>query len=84
MALTILAAGDEAFTARGQARVVEESIDGAPQFAAVMIEVTELDDHRQPTVAVESGVQAQWTSEQAEQALRGRVDALTRLARGMG
>jgi oxalate decarboxylase len=84
VALTILAAGDEAFTARGQARVVEESIDGAPQFAAVMIEVTDLDDHRQPTIAVDSGVRAQSTSERAEQGLRERVDALTRLARGLG
>jgi oxalate decarboxylase len=83
VALAILAAGDEAFTARGRASVVQEPMARAPQFAAVLIEVDHLDDHRQPAELVDSGVGVTWTDENAEQSLRERVDALSQLARGL-
>jgi oxalate decarboxylase len=83
VALAILAAGDDAFTARGRASVVQEPMARAPQFAAVLIEVDHLDDHRQPAELVDSGVGVTWTNENAEQSLRERVDALSQLARGL-
>jgi Pyridoxamine 5'-phosphate oxidase len=39
VALTILAEGDIAVTARGRARIVEEPMASAPEYAAVAIEV---------------------------------------------
>jgi hypothetical protein len=83
VALTVLASGDEAFTARGSARVVEEAMAGAPEFAAVAIEVEHVDDHRQPAEVVESGVQVRLNGQSAEQGLSRRVDALVELARGL-
>ena len=41
---------------RGRAHVAEESIDGAPEFSAVAIEVEQIDDHRMPGAVVESSV----------------------------
>ena len=46
MALTIFGEGNLAFTARGPARVVQEPMLGAPMFAAVAIDVENIDDHR--------------------------------------
>jgi Cupin/Pyridoxamine 5'-phosphate oxidase len=83
VALTILARGNEAFTARGRARVIQEPMAGAPEFAAVLIDVSQLDDHRLPGEAVESGVAVSLTSEQAERGVRERVDALRELAHGV-
>jgi hypothetical protein len=83
VALAVLAAGDDAFTARGRASVVQEPMARAPDFAAVLIEVDHLDDHRQPAELVDSGVGVTWTNENAEQSLRERVDALSQLARGL-
>jgi oxalate decarboxylase len=83
VALAVLAAGDDAFTARGRASVVQEPMARAPDFAAVLIEVDHLDDHRQPAELVDSGVGVTWTNENAEQSLRERVDALSQLAGGL-
>jgi len=83
VALTILAAGDEAFTARGRAEVLQEPMAGAPEFAVVLIDVDELDDHRMPGEAVESGVAVSLNGDRAERGLRNRVDALRELARGI-
>lgn len=83
MPRAVLAEGDEAFTVRGRARVVQEPMARAPEFAAVMIDVDHLDDHRQPALIVDSGVGVRWTDESAEQALRERLDALSELARGV-
>src|SRR5690242_18610766 len=49
VALTFLAEGNVAFTARGQATIVEESMAADPEYAAVSIAVDYVDDHRQPT-----------------------------------
>jgi oxalate decarboxylase len=83
VALTILAQGNEAFTARGRAQVIQEPMAGAPQFAAVLIDVDELDDHRLQSERVESGVAVSLTSKQAERGVRERVDALEALANGI-
>jgi oxalate decarboxylase len=83
VALTFLVEGDEAFTARGRAQVVEEQMAQAPEFAAVLIDVDQLDDHRLPGEAVESGVAVSLTSERAERGVQQRVDALREMARGV-
>jgi hypothetical protein len=80
VALTILAEGDVAMTARGRARVVEEPMVQAPEYAAVAIDVEHVDDHRQAAFRVESGVDRRWVDTDEQRALRDRVDALSRLA----
>ena len=83
VALTFLADGDKAFTARGPAHIVSEPMPAAPDFAAVMIEVDQLDDHRLPGEAVDLGVGVRWTDPDAEEGLRARVHALSELARNL-
>jgi hypothetical protein len=80
VALTVLAEGDIAFTARGWARVVEERLARAPDYAAVAIDVEHIDDHRQPEFAVESGIDRRWLDEDEQRALRERVEVLGELA----
>jgi hypothetical protein len=62
-ALTVLAAG-LAFTAYGHATAVEEG----ERVVAVRIDVHSLQDHRQPTFAVDGGVRWRWTDSDAERA----------------
>jgi Pyridoxamine 5'-phosphate oxidase len=80
VALAVLTEGDIAFTARGSARVVEEPMAAAPDYAAVAIEVEHVDDHRQEAFVVEAGVGRRWTDEGERDALGQRVQALTDLA----
>src|SRR5689334_2103018 len=47
VALTFLAEDDLAFTARGRASVVEEPMAADPDYVAVLIDVADVDDHRQ-------------------------------------
>ena len=82
VALTILAEGDIALTARGRARVVQEPTATADDYAAVAIDVDDIDDHRQPAFVVESGVGRRWVDELEQRALRKRVEALNELAGG--
>lgn len=63
VALTVLAEGDLAFTARGTARVVAEPMPDATDYAAVEISVTDVDDHRQAAFTVTAGVDRNWISE---------------------
>jgi len=79
VALTFLGEGDVAFTARGPARVVEESMPQAPDFTAVEIQVEQVDDHRMRGVSVDSGVSVLW-SDESSRSLSQRLDALNRLA----
>jgi hypothetical protein len=74
-ALTILAAGDVAVTAHGVARVVAESLPGAEGVVAVALDVESIQDHGQPTFAIEDGVRWRWTDEDA-----ARRDAAVRAA----
>jgi hypothetical protein len=79
VALAILAAGNVAFTARGQARIVEEPMAVSPDYAAVAIDVEEVDDHRMDTFVVEAGVERRWLDESERDALGARVKALAEL-----
>jgi hypothetical protein len=78
VALTIFAKGNLAFTAR----VVQEPMLGAPMFAAVAIDVENIDDHRQREFAVDSGVTLDWTNERTEQFLQEHLNALREVAAG--
>ncbi len=84
VALAILAEGNVAFTARGTARVVDEPMTDAPDYAAVEIDVTEVDDHRQEAFTVEAGVDRKWIDESEKQALGRRVSTLQQLAAAHG
>jgi oxalate decarboxylase len=81
-ALTILAKGDIAFTARGRAQVVQDPMVRAPEFAAVALDVEDLEDHRSPGLAVDSGVSLDWTNEATHRFLQQHLDALRELAAG--
>jgi pyridoxamine 5'-phosphate oxidase-like protein len=82
VALTILAAGDIAFTARGSAHIIQEPMTAAPDYVAVVINVEQVDDHRQPAFQVEAGADRRWLDEREREALGLRVRALTELAQG--
>ena len=77
VALTFLAEGDLAFTARGRATVVEEPMAADPEYTAVSIAVDHVDDHRQPGFRVTAGVDREWVDESARAALAARVSALS-------
>jgi len=77
VALTFLAEGDIAFTARGRATVIEEPMAADPEYAVVAIAVDHVDDHRQPSFRVTAGVDREWTDEAARAALSARVNALS-------
>ncbi len=80
VALTLLAAGDIAFTANGRAQILQEAMDEAPDYAAVEIIVHGIDDHRQAEFAVEAGPDRRWRDVSEQQALGRRVKVLTALA----
>jgi hypothetical protein len=61
--VTIVAAGDRAFTLAGRA----VSYHDAGPVIGVRIEVDELHDHNRPTYEITDGVQWQWTDEEAEE-----------------
>jgi hypothetical protein len=79
-ALLILTEGNIAFTARGTARIVEDPMQSSPDYAAVEIEVEEIDDHRQAEFVVEAGVDRRWVDEQEQRDLGARIEALRDLA----
>lgn len=80
VALLVVAAGNMAFTARGTASIVEEPMRGAPDYAAVAIEVEAIDDHRQTGFVVESGIDRRWLDATEQHALGQRVEKLRQLA----
>ena len=82
VALTIFAGGNLAFTARGFARVVQEPMSGAPMFAAVAIDVENIDDHRQREFVVDSGVSLDWTNERTQRFVQEHINALREVAAG--
>lgn len=77
VALAILSGGNLAFTALGPARIVQESMPDALDFAVVEIDVEKIDDHRAPGVAVESGVQF---TDEAALSLQKRIDLLQEMS----
>jgi hypothetical protein len=77
VALTFLAQGDVAFTARGRATIVEEPMAVDPEYDAVLVAVDHVDDHRQSAFQVTAGVDREWVDEAARAALAVRVRALS-------
>jgi len=77
VALTILAEDDLAFTARGRAMIAEDPMAVDPEYVAVAIEVTQVDDHRQPAFRVTGGVDREWVDQAARTRLAARLRALT-------
>ena len=82
VALAILAEGNTAFTARGMARVIDERMTDATDYAAVAIDVTDVDDHRQAAFTVEAGVNRKWIDDREKRALGTRIEILQGLAVG--
>jgi oxalate decarboxylase len=80
VALFIADGDNQAFTARGRARLVTESMAESPGFAAVALDVEEIDDHRQKAFSVASGIGVEWSNEQAHEGMRRSVSALRELA----
>jgi Pyridoxamine 5'-phosphate oxidase len=76
VAVTFLAQGDVAFTARGRAAIVAEPMAADADYAAVSIAVDHVDDHRQRAFRVTAGVDREWVDEAAKAALAARVHAL--------
>ena len=75
-ALTILAAGDLAFTAHGRATAFEDT----GTVVAVRIAVARIADHNRPSFEIRDGVRWDWTDEDdrerdaaARQALRAKL-----------
>ena len=70
---------DVACTALGRARVVRDPMAVSDRVAAVWIDVDAVQDHRQPTFAIEAGVRWRWTDAEARErdgALRAELGAL--------
>jgi uncharacterized protein (DUF849 family) len=80
VAVVILATGNIAFTTGGRARVLQQTMAVAPDYAAIAIDVEQIDDHRQPAFKVEAGVGRRWLDTGERDALGRRVRALTELA----
>jgi len=80
VALTVLTAGNIAFTARGRARILQEPMVGAPEYAAVALEVEHIDDHRQSAFSVDSGVDRRWTDRDKQHAFGEVLAALRQLS----
>ena len=80
MALTIFGKGNLAFTARAPARVVQEPMVSAPTFAAIAIEVENIDDHHQRELVIDSGVSLDWTNERTQRFLQEHLNALREVA----
>jgi hypothetical protein len=74
VALTILAAGDVAFTARGRAHLVEAVLDG--DYLGVELAVDAVDDHRQSAFGVNAGIGREWRDDAERDALSVRVARL--------
>ncbi|MDA0166206.1 hypothetical protein OM076_38430 [Solirubrobacter ginsenosidimutans] len=60
-AVTVLAAGDLAFTAVGVAVVEDEG----PRVAVVRVDVSRIQDHGNATFVIDDGVQWRWTDDDA-------------------
>lgn len=80
VALTIFATGNIAFTARGLARVVQEPMVSAPTFAAIAIDVENIDDHRQRDLVVDSGVSLDWDNERTQRFVQEHLNTLREVA----
>ena len=75
VALAVLAAGDVALTAEGEARVVAEPLVGAENVVGVELAVDRVQDHATRHFAITDGVRWHWGDEESE-----RRDAQVRAA----
>ena len=66
-ALAVMAAGDLAFTAHGEATVVADPLEGVEGVVGVRLAVDRLSHHGRPTFRIDSGVGWSWTDEAARQ-----------------
>lgn len=80
VAFLILGEGDLAFTARGKASIVQEQMRRAPGFAAVLIDVEVIDDHRLKGRAITSGPGLDWSSSSTKSMLGEHIGALREIA----
>jgi len=64
-ALTVIGAGDVAFTAHGRASVVEDPMAVADSVVAVAVDVDDVQSHADPRFAIEGGVRWRWVDEGA-------------------
>ncbi len=67
VALTVLAAGDVAFTAHGTARVVEDPLPGIDGVIGVEIDVERVSSHKRPTFSIADGVAWAWADADARE-----------------
>ena len=74
-ALTVMAAGDIAFTAHARASVLAAPMEAVDGVAAVALDVDDIQDHTQPRFVIDAGVAWHWTQPQA-----GERDAEVRAA----
>jgi hypothetical protein len=80
VAITLLIEGNHAFTARGRAHIVQDTMEGAKAFSAVAIDVAEIDDHRQASFSVNFGVSLHWNSDADRTAFRDHIGLLRKIA----
>jgi hypothetical protein len=76
----LLIEGNHAFTARGRAHIVQDTMEGAKAFSAVAIDVAEIDDHRQASFSVNFGVSLHWNSDADRTAFRDHIGLLRKIA----
>jgi hypothetical protein len=64
-ALTLLAGGDVAFTARARATIVQDPMAVAESVVAVVLEVEDVQDHADARFTIEAPVAWRWVDERA-------------------
>jgi hypothetical protein len=79
-ALTVLAAGDLAFTAHGRATVVQDPMEVADAVVAVAIDVDAVQSHDDPRFVIEAGVRWRWVDPEAAERDAAIHEALRALA----
>ncbi len=67
VALTVLAAGDVAFTAHGTAQVVADPLPGLDGVVGVEINVERVSSHKRPTFSIADGVAWGWADDEARE-----------------
>jgi flavin reductase (DIM6/NTAB) family NADH-FMN oxidoreductase RutF len=79
-ALTVISAGDVAFTAHGRAAIVEDPMAVAESVVAVAVDVEDVQSHDDPRFAIEAGVRWRWVDDEAAARDAAIHEALQRLA----
>jgi len=67
VALTVLAAGDVAFTAHGTAHVVADPLPGLDGVVGVEVSVERVSSHKRPTFSIADGVAWGWADDEARE-----------------